>query len=199
MNFKLSRPTWIHSPNMNIIFLIQYELTFFFPVCIISLIHYEFQVVSSNMNSLTQYEYYIPHPIRTHIYIYIYTNMFSVCIISLVQYEFTFFVYAISLFRFECTYNLYVYERLSSNMNARWMRRQSNSNKHFRIYYGMATCTRLLKITGLFCKRTLWKRRYSAKETYNFKEPTDRSHPIVGGTAYCIWSVISSQSPSPIF
>jgi len=26
----------------------------------------------------------------------------------------------------------------------------------------------LLKIIGLFCKRALWKRRYSAKETYNF-------------------------------
>ena len=31
---------------------------------------------------------------------------------------------------------------------------------------------------GLFCKRDLYKRRYSAKETYNFKEPTNRSHPI---------------------
>jgi len=37
---------------------------------------------------------------------------------------------------------------------------------------------RLLKIIGLFFKRALWKRRYSAKETYNFKEPTNRSHPI---------------------
>ena len=35
------------------------------------------------------------------------------------------------------------------------------------------------KITGLFCKRALQKRRYSAKETYNFKEPTNRSHPII--------------------
>ena len=26
-------------------------------------------------------------------------------------------------------------------------------------------------------KRALWKRLYSAKETYNFKEPTNRSHP----------------------
>jgi len=34
------------------------------------------------------------------------------------------------------------------------------------------------KITSLFCKRTLLKRRYSAKETYNFKRPTNRSHPI---------------------
>ena len=31
---------------------------------------------------------------------------------------------------------------------------------------------------GLFCKRALKKRRYSAKETYHFKEPTNRSHPI---------------------
>jgi len=31
---------------------------------------------------------------------------------------------------------------------------------------------------GLFCKRALSKRRYSAKETCNFKEPTNRSRPI---------------------
>jgi len=43
---------------------------------------------------------------------------------------------------------------------------------------GVATISRLLKIIGLFCKRALQKRRYSAKETYNFKEPTNRSHPI---------------------
>ena len=30
----------------------------------------------------------------------------------------------------------------------------------------------------LFCKKTLLKKRYSAKETYNLKEPTDRSHRI---------------------
>ena len=42
----------------------------------------------------------------------------------------------------------------------------------------MATCSRLLKVIGLFCKTALWKRRYSAEETYNSKEPTNRSHPI---------------------
>jgi len=31
---------------------------------------------------------------------------------------------------------------------------------------------------GLFCKRALEKRRYSAKETYSFKEPTNCSHSI---------------------
>jgi len=33
------------------------------------------------------------------------------------------------------------------------------------IYTWLATCSRLLKIIGLFCKRALWKRWYSAKET----------------------------------
>jgi len=45
--------------------------------------------------------------------------------------------------------------------------------------YGVASTSRLLKITGFFCKRDLSKRRYSVKETYNLKEPTDRSHPII--------------------
>ena len=44
--------------------------------------------------------------------------------------------------------------------------------------YGVASISRLLQIIGLFCKRALQKRRYSAKETCNFKEPTNRSHPI---------------------
>jgi len=45
--------------------------------------------------------------------------------------------------------------------------------------YGVDTISRLLKIIGLFCKRALQKRRYSAKETYNSKEPTNRSHPMI--------------------
>ena len=48
--------------------------------------------------------------------------------------------------------------------------------------YGVATISRLLTIIGLFCKRALWKRLYSAKETYNLKEPTNRSHPIHTGS-----------------
>ena len=41
----------------------------------------------------------------------------------------------------------------------------------------MATISRPLKIIGLFCKRALQKRRYSGKETYDLKEPTNDSHP----------------------
>jgi len=50
--------------------------------------------------------------------------------------------------------------------------------------YGVASISRIDKIIGLFCKRALLKRRYSAKETYNFIDPTDRSHPIVPHTGW---------------
>ena len=44
--------------------------------------------------------------------------------------------------------------------------------------YGVAEISRLLKITGLFCKRSLQTRPTFSKKTYNLKEPTNRSHPI---------------------
>jgi len=42
-----------------------------------------------------------------------------------------------------------------------------------------AMISRLLKMSGLFCKRALSKSLYSAKETYHFKEPTNRSPPYL--------------------
>ena len=44
--------------------------------------------------------------------------------------------------------------------------------------YGVATISRMLKNIGLFCKRALQKRPIFCKETYIFKHPTHRSHPI---------------------
>jgi len=55
--------------------------------------------------------------------------------------------------------------------------------------YGVATISRLLKCIDLFCKTALYKRRYSAEETYNFKEPTNRSHPICQKDAIRMWNV----------
>jgi len=46
------------------------------------------------------------------------------------------------------------------------------------VYYAVVMTSRLLKIIGLFCKRDQQKRRYFAKDTYNFKEHTNPSHPI---------------------
>ena len=51
--------------------------------------------------------------------------------------------------------------------------------------YGVATVSRIDKIIGLFCKRDLYKRRYSAEETYKFIDPTDRSHPIPSSLSTC--------------
>jgi len=42
----------------------------------------------------------------------------------------------------------------------------------------VATISRMLKNIGLFCKRALQKRPIFCKETYIFKHPTHRSHPI---------------------
>ena len=56
--------------------------------------------------------------------------------------------------------------------------------------------SRILKIVGLFCKRSLSNRLYSAKETYNFKEPTNRSHPICKYTyTFCTHLQICSLVP----
>ena len=64
----------------------------------------------------------------------------------------------------------------------------------------MASTSRLLKITGLFCKRARWKRLYSAKETYNFKEPTNRSHPILlVSCPLCSYTTWLLSSPLPIW
>ena len=44
--------------------------------------------------------------------------------------------------------------------------------------YGVATMSRHLKIIGLFCRTQSLLQGSFAKETCNFKEPTNRSHPI---------------------
>jgi len=56
---------------------------------------------------------------------------------------------------------------------------QITSNSSLNLRDSWVWRSRLLKITRHFCKRALWKRLYSAKETYNLKEPTNRSHPII--------------------
>ena len=49
---------------------------------------------------------------------------------------------------------------------------------HLHVQYGVALVSRIDGIIGLFCKRALQTRQYSAEETYNLIDPTDRSHPI---------------------
>jgi len=44
--------------------------------------------------------------------------------------------------------------------------------------YGVATISRLLRSIGLFCRISSVLYGSFAKETYDFKEPTSRIHPI---------------------
>jgi len=85
-------------------------------------------------------------------------------------YTFTFYFYTVIL-EFTCTH--------SRQPQISKMCTYTRYLYVFGLYaYGVATISRLLKIIGLFCKRALYKRRYFAKETYDFKEPNNRSHPI---------------------
>ena len=65
---------------------------------------------------------------------------------------------------------------VTGESDAQPTRQMSKSKCH----YVLASLSRIDKIIGLFRKRALHKRQYSAKETCNFIDPTDRSHPIVG-------------------
>jgi len=73
---------------------------------------------------------------------------------------------------------LFEFESVSRNLSfwIWWI----SGGYHFQwtLSYGVALVSRIDKMIGLFCKRALQKRRYSAKVTYNFIDPTDRSHPI---------------------
>jgi len=70
-------------------------------------------------------------------------------------------------------YVTYEYSDVTSNT----LGDQQGAHKSF-LTYRVASISRLLKITGLFCKKALFKRLYSAQETYNLKEPTNRSHSM---------------------
>ena len=59
--------------------------------------------------------------------------------------------------------------------------------------------SRLLKIVGLYCKKALQKRPIFSKETYNFKEPTTRSHPIVSSLCRSLALDLSLSRPLSSF
>ena len=59
--------------------------------------------------------------------------------------------------------------------------------------YGVATTSRLLKTVGLFCRISSLLQGSFAKETYNFKEPTNRSHPICIISVECMYSNVCTE------
>ena len=65
--------------------------------------------------------------------------------------------------------------------------------------YGVATISRLLKIIVLFCRISFLLWGFFADETYDFKEPTNRSHPIVNVVASRLLRSTSTCSSQPTF
>jgi len=57
-------------------------------------------------------------------------------------------------------------------------------------WYGLASVRRIDKSIGLFCKRALYKRRYSAKETYNLIDPSERNemYEVLGRGCRCCFA-----------
>jgi len=59
--------------------------------------------------------------------------------------------------------------------------------------YGVATSSRRFKIIGLFCRISSLLQGSFVKETYHFKEPTTRSHPICASHVLNIHPILWSQ------
>jgi len=64
-------------------------------------------------------------------------------------------------------------ESSMAHMTHTWMR-----HAFAQMAYVVATISRLLRMIGLFCRRSSLLLGSVAKETYSFKEPTTHSHPI---------------------
>ena len=62
-------------------------------------------------------------------------------------------------------------------------------------YYGVATISKLIKITVLFCRISSLLWGSFTKETYDFKQPTNRSHPII--EAHMTQHNTHTQAPAP--
>jgi len=57
------------------------------------------------------------------------------------------------------------------------------------VSYGVATMNRLLQIIGLFCRVSFLLQGSFAEETYDFKEPTNRSHPVLRGVVVIFFHI----------
>jgi len=90
----------------------------------------------------------------------------------------------------------FLYERAIDLIFEKFLWIEARDQEARRFCCGVALVSRIDKIIGLFCKRALQKRQYSAKETYNFIDPTDRSHAILfaerAATGQTYFSKVSS-------
>jgi len=94
----------------------------------------------------------------------------------------------------QCTYTVCAYSQCTYTVCASYIKHvvhlvgtycllHHNSKRTYTVYaYGVATISRLLKIICLFCRISSLLQGSFAKETCNFKKPTNRSYPILDKT-----------------
>jgi len=100
------------------------------------------------------------------LFIYAYVHMFRWIYVYIHVYGYM-YIY-VCIWTYICVYvyvEIHVYARVCI-----YMYRETDLWFFLAAYsvYGVATIRTLLQIIGLFCKRALKKRQYSAKETYGF-------------------------------
>ena len=116
---------------------------------------------------------YIYTYIYMYMYMYIYIYIYSCTYIHICIYIYIYiYIYThIHTCTYTSCYRRVCHEDISQSSSPLWL------------HYEVATIGRLLSISGLFCKRTLLKRLYSAKETYNCKPLLIEATPL--HTACC--------------
>jgi len=115
----------------------------------------------------------------TCVYIYIYTKKYIYAHMFINTYIYIYIYIYIHIYTEVCTY-IYIYTHMRCAHIYIYIHIHFTDmcTPQVEISYGVALVSRIDKIIGLFCKRALQKSQYSAKETYNFIDPTNRSHPI---------------------
>jgi len=143
-----------------------------------------YKYVQKSYDSASTWNFISVH-IYMYVYIYVYTHTYIVMHIKMVitihKYIRNSYDSPSSAYVYMYEY-IYVYTHTYIYMHIKMVitihKYKHNSYDSPSSWYGVATISRLLQIICLFCKRALQKRLYSARETYNFKEPTNRSHHI---------------------
>jgi len=110
-----------------------------------------------------------------YIYIYIYIHIYVYTYVYIYMCVYTHLHICIYVYIYTC---VYIYMCIYIHI---YIHREIFMYIHIDTWYVLwvATISRLLKLIGLFCRRALRKRTYSAKAVYNLKESTNHSHPIV--------------------
>ena len=126
----------------------------------------------------------------TYMYIFIYIYMYMYIYVCICMYM-AMYMY---VYIYICLYiyiHIYIYINIHIYI---YVHSRPASECNLGPSHGVALISRIDKIIGLFCKRALQKRRYFAKETCNFIDPTDRSHPIAKHRSRQSWSHMRRDS-----